>query len=84
MPPVTQNELHHTPLDGGWGWMVVLGAFISIGFSYATPKVLSIFYKDIQEDLLVSYSDIAWISSIMLAAMYAGGELSLLFLFNWS
>ncbi|XP_076012608.1 monocarboxylate transporter 2-like [Genypterus blacodes] len=75
MPPVTQ-EMVIKPLDRGWGWMVVVGAFISIGFSYSTPKALSIFYKDIQRDLQVSYSEIAWISSIMLAAMYAGGPVS--------
>lgn len=56
--------------------MVVLGAHISIGFAYSTPKALSIFFKEIQNDLLSSYSDIAWISSIMLAAMYAGGPIS--------
>ncbi|CAL1609813.1 unnamed protein product [Knipowitschia caucasica] len=66
----------HKPLDGGWGWMVVLGAHISIGFAYATPKALSIFFKEIQKDLMCSYSDIALISSIMLAAMYAGGPVS--------
>ncbi|XP_037640043.1 monocarboxylate transporter 2-like [Sebastes umbrosus] len=69
-------ELVHKPLDGGWGWMVVVGAHISIGFAYATPKVLSIFYKEIQDNLGVSSSEIAWISSIMLAAMYAGGPVS--------
>ena len=55
--------------------MVVFGAHISIGFAYSTPKVLAIFFKAIQEDLGASYSEIAWISSIMLAVMYAGGEL---------
>uniref|UniRef100_A0A7N6BCF2 Major facilitator superfamily (MFS) profile domain-containing protein n=1 Tax=Anabas testudineus TaxID=64144 RepID=A0A7N6BCF2_ANATE len=68
--------LGYKPLDGGWGWMVVFGAHISIGFAYSTPKALSIFFKEIQEDLGASYSEIAWISSIMLAAMYAGGPVS--------
>lgn len=75
MPRARANELGYKPLDGGWGWMVVFGAHISIGFAYSTPKALSIFFKEIQEDLGASYSEIAWISSIMLAAMYAGGEL---------
>ncbi|XP_057702339.1 monocarboxylate transporter 2-like [Corythoichthys intestinalis] len=70
------EELCFKPPDGGWGWMVVIGAHISIGFAYATPKALSIFFNDIQLDLQASYSDIAWISSIMLAAMYAGGPVS--------
>lgn len=76
MSPVAAKEQVHKPLDGGWGWMVVFGAHISIGFSYSTPKALSIFFKEIQKDLLVSYSEIAWISSIMLAVMYAGGPVS--------
>lgn len=76
MPLTPADPLEYRPLDGGWGWMVVIGAHISIGFAYATPKVLSIFFKDIQEDLGTSFSEIALISSIMLAVMYAGGPVS--------
>ncbi|XP_059186337.1 monocarboxylate transporter 2-like [Centropristis striata] len=76
MAPAPAEELGYKPLDGGWGWMVVVGAHISIGFAYSTPKVLSIFFKEIQADLGASYSEIAWISSIMLAVMYAGGPVS--------
>lgn len=75
MSPARADELGYKPLDGGWGWIVVVGAHISIGFAYSTPKTLSIFFKEIQEDLGASYSEIAWVSSIMLAVMYAGGEL---------
>ncbi|OCT88948.1 monocarboxylate transporter 2 [Xenopus laevis] len=71
--PVT---LQHTPPDGDWGWVVVFGAFISIGFSYAFPKAITVFFKEIQEIFHTSYSEIAWISSIMLAVMYAGGPIS--------
>lgn len=65
-----------TPPDGGWGWAVVSGAFISIGFSYAFPKATTVFFKDIQRIFDASYSQVAWISSIMLAVMYAGGKTS--------
>ncbi|XP_067246876.1 monocarboxylate transporter 2 [Chanodichthys erythropterus] len=64
------------PPDGGWGWAVVVGAFISIGFSYAFPKATTVFFKDIQRIFDASYSQVAWISSIMLAVMYAGGPIS--------
>lgn len=74
MPPPAAGNLGYTPPDGGWGWAVVFGAFISIGFSYAFPKSLTIYYKEIQEYFSVSYSQIAWVSSVMLASMYAGGE----------
>lgn len=54
----------------------MLGSFISIGFSYAFPKAITVFFKDIQLIFNASYSQVAWISSIMLAVMYAAGELS--------
>lgn len=74
MPAKPASNLGYTPPDGGWGWAVVLGSFISIGFSYAFPKSLTIYYKEIQEYFSVSYSQIAWVSSVMLASMYAGGQ----------
>ncbi|KPP80140.1 monocarboxylate transporter 2-like [Scleropages formosus] len=76
MPLAPGAGLGYTPPDGGWGWAVVLGSFISIGFSYAFPKALTIYFKEIQDYFSVSYSEIAWVSSIMLAAMYAGGPVS--------
>ncbi|XP_029362623.1 monocarboxylate transporter 2 [Echeneis naucrates] len=76
MPPAATTNLGYTPPDGGWGWAVVFGAFISIGFSYAFPKSLTIYFKEIQEYFSVSYSAIAWVSSVMLASMYAGGPVS--------
>ena len=75
MPQSPTAKLAHTPPDGGWGWMVVSGSFISIGFSYSFSKALTVFFKDIQRDFDVSYSEIAWVASIMLATMYAGGKL---------
>ncbi|XP_047433822.1 monocarboxylate transporter 2 [Mugil cephalus] len=76
MPPAAATNLGYTPPDGGWGWAVVFGAFISIGFSYAFPKSLTIYFKEIQEYFSVSYSEIAWVSSVMLASMYAAGPIS--------
>ncbi|KAJ8411298.1 hypothetical protein AAFF_G00173040 [Aldrovandia affinis] len=73
MPPPASTV---APPDGGWGWAVVLGSFISIGFSYALPKAITVFFKDIQKIFGASYSQVAWISSIMLAVMYAGGPIS--------
>ncbi|XP_029108364.1 monocarboxylate transporter 2-like [Scleropages formosus] len=76
MPPPARGPPAVEPPDGGWGWAVVLGAFISIGFSYAFPKAITVFFKEIQKIFDASYSQIAWISSIMLAVMYAGGPIS--------
>ncbi|KAJ3612106.1 hypothetical protein NHX12_020383 [Muraenolepis orangiensis] len=73
-PPASGASAAVAPPDGGWGWVVVLGAFISIGFSYAFPKATTVFFKDIQKIFGTTYSETAWISSIMLAVMYAGGH----------
>ncbi|XP_074861327.1 monocarboxylate transporter 2-like [Carettochelys insculpta] len=76
MSPPAITALAYTPPDGGWGWAVVFGAFISIGFSYAFPKAIAIFFKEIQDFFGTSYSEIAWVSSIMLATTYGGGPIS--------
>lgn len=66
----------YTPPEGGWGWAVVVGAFISIGFSYAFPKSITVFFKEIEVIFDATSSQVSWISSIMLAVMYAGGPIS--------
>lgn len=66
----------YTPPEGGWGWVVVVGAFISIGFSYAFPKSITVFFKEIEVIFDATPSQVSWISSIMLAVMYAGGPIS--------
>lgn len=80
MADVPADGSGSNPVDGGWGWVVVFGAHISIGFAYSLPKVLSIFFREIQEELGLCLSEIALISSIMLAATYGGGELIQLYL----
>ncbi|XP_015261472.1 PREDICTED: monocarboxylate transporter 3 [Gekko japonicus] len=61
------------PPDGGWGWIVLLGCFVITGFSYAFPKAVSVYFKELMYDFHVGYSDTAWISSIMLAMLYGTG-----------
>ncbi|XP_048356743.1 monocarboxylate transporter 3 [Sphaerodactylus townsendi] len=61
------------PPDGGWGWIVLLGCFTITGFSYAFPKAVSVYFKELMHDFHVGYSDTAWISSIMLAMLYGTG-----------
>ncbi|XP_066498487.1 monocarboxylate transporter 4-like [Hoplias malabaricus] len=59
--------------DGGWGWAVLFGCFIITGFSYAFPKAVSVFFKELIREFSVGYSDTAWISSILLAMLYGTG-----------
>ncbi|XDA70316.1 hypothetical protein R6Z07F_000690 [Ovis aries] len=76
MPPSDGGPAGYTPPDGGWGWAVVVGAFISIGFSCAFGKSISVFYKEIEEIFKASTSEVSWLSSIAFAVMYAGGPIS--------
>ncbi|XP_067863813.1 monocarboxylate transporter 1-like [Heptranchias perlo] len=76
MPPAAGGTQGNAPPDGGWGWAVVLASFISIGFSYAFPKAITVFFKEIKEVFNCTDSQVSWISSIMLAVMYAGGPIS--------
>ncbi|AWP17119.1 putative monocarboxylate transporter 4 [Scophthalmus maximus] len=61
--------------DGGWGWAVLSGCFVITGFSYAFPKAVSVFFKELILEFDVGYSDTAWISSILLAMLYGTGPL---------
>ncbi|XP_072540766.1 monocarboxylate transporter 1a [Salminus brasiliensis] len=76
MAPAIGGPVGYTPPEGGWGWAVVAGAFISIGFSYAFPKSITVFFKDIEVIFNATSSQVSWISSIMLAVMYGGGPIS--------
>lgn len=61
--------------DGGWGWAVLFGCFVITGFSYAFPKAVSVFFKELIREFGVGYSDTAWVSSILLAMLYGTGPL---------
>lgn len=74
MPAAVGGPVGYTPPEGGWGWAVVAGAFICIGFSYAFPKSITVFFKDIEVIFDATPSQVSWISSIMLAVMYGGGK----------
>ncbi|XP_027866669.1 monocarboxylate transporter 1-like [Xiphophorus couchianus] len=76
MPPAVGGPVGYTPPEGGWGWAVVTGAFICIGFSYAFPKSITVFFKEIEVIFDATPSQVSWISSIMLAVMYGGGPIS--------
>ncbi|XP_068010419.1 monocarboxylate transporter 2-like isoform X2 [Melanerpes formicivorus] len=76
MSPPVSSDLGYVPPDGGWGWAVVFGASISVGFAYTFPKAFTIYFKELQAVYSISYSQIAWITSIMCATTYGGGPIS--------
>ncbi|XP_005389028.1 PREDICTED: monocarboxylate transporter 1-like [Chinchilla lanigera] len=71
-----RDPVEYTPPDGGWGWAVVIAAFISIGFSNAFGRSISVFYKEIEGVFNASTSEVSWITSTMTAVMYGCGPIS--------
>ncbi|XP_072259481.1 monocarboxylate transporter 4 [Pyxicephalus adspersus] len=72
---VDDNPSNVKAPDGGWGWAVLFGCFVITGFSYAFPKAVSVFFKELIKEFGIGYSDTAWISSILLAMLYGTGPL---------
>lgn len=65
------------PPDGSWGWAVLGACFVVTGFAYGFPKAVSVFFRALMRDFGAGYSDMAWVSSIMLAMLYGTGQCAL-------
>uniref|UniRef100_UPI0035901657 uncharacterized protein isoform X4 n=1 Tax=Myxine glutinosa TaxID=7769 RepID=UPI0035901657 len=65
-----------SPLEKGWGWVVLSSCFVINGFSFTLPKIISTFFKDLIYEFGVGYRDTAWFSSILLATLYGIGPIS--------
>lgn len=53
---------------------MIVGTFISIGFSCAFGTSTSVFYKEIEVVFNASTSEVSRVSSIILAVTYGAGE----------
>ncbi|XDV43162.1 hypothetical protein PO909_011685 [Leuciscus waleckii] len=79
---MTEKKTHSaaTP-DGGWGWMIVAGCFLTTVCTRAVTRCVSIFFVEFQSYFSRDYSATAWIHSLldcttMLCAVMIGGLLS--------
>ncbi|XP_031462025.1 monocarboxylate transporter 2-like [Phasianus colchicus] len=62
-----------SPPDGGYGWVVVVSAFIVMGLTAAVLKTFGLFFAEIQEHFDELASTISWITSITIATFHLGG-----------
>ncbi|XP_066267068.1 monocarboxylate transporter 13-like [Branchiostoma lanceolatum] len=58
--------------DGGWGWFVVLGSFLSHAFIIGSYKSFGVFFPYLQEAFGQDAAATAWVSSIMGAVLLFG------------
>ncbi|XP_075939264.1 monocarboxylate transporter 12-B-like [Anarhichas minor] len=54
-----------TPPEGGWGWMIVAGCFLSTICIRAVTRCVSMFFVEFQLHFEKDYSSTAWIHSLI-------------------
>ncbi|XP_051278182.1 monocarboxylate transporter 2 [Dicentrarchus labrax] len=60
------------PPDGGYGWVVVMSAFVTMGLTAAVLKNLGLFFLDIQRHFGVPTSTTSWVTSTTIAMFHLG------------
>ncbi|XP_067092989.1 monocarboxylate transporter 12-B [Osmerus mordax] len=59
------SEAAATPPDGGWGWMIVAGCFLTTICTRAVTRCVSIFFVEFQLHFGKDYSGTAWTHSLV-------------------
>ncbi|XP_029767554.1 monocarboxylate transporter 7-like [Terrapene carolina triunguis] len=62
--------------DGGYGWVVVVSAFIVMGLTTAVLKTFGLFFVEIQQHFDELASTTSWITSITIAMFHLGAPLA--------
>ncbi|KAF3851379.1 hypothetical protein F7725_013151 [Dissostichus mawsoni] len=64
------------PPDGGYGWVVVMSAFFTMGLTAAVLKNFGLFFLDIQSHFQVMTSTTSWVTSTTIAMFHLGAPLA--------
>ncbi|XP_041644191.1 monocarboxylate transporter 13 [Cheilinus undulatus] len=64
------------PPDGGYGWVVVVSAFLVMGLTAAVLKNFGLFFLDIQSHFGVPTSTTSWVTSTTIAMFHLGAPLA--------
>ncbi|XP_077990483.1 monocarboxylate transporter 13-like [Glandiceps talaboti] len=71
------QEIEPKPPDGGWGWFVVLGTFITLSLSTGSVFSFGVFYVAFLDAFNESKADTVWVGSIAAFLCTVSGPLSL-------
>ncbi|XP_062369932.1 monocarboxylate transporter 13-like [Cinclus cinclus] len=64
------------PPDGGYGWVVVVSAFMVMGFTVAVLKTFGLFFVEIQQHFDELASSTSWITSVTIAIFHLGAPVA--------
>ncbi|NWX14134.1 MOT2 protein, partial [Aegotheles bennettii] len=64
------------PPDGGYGWVVVVSAFMVMGLTAAILKTFGLFFVEIQQHFDELASTTSWITSITIAIFHLGAPVA--------
>lgn len=62
----------HKAPDGGYGWVVVMSAFLIMGLTAGVLKNFGLFFLDIQSHFDVPLSTVSWVTSTTIAMFHLG------------
>ncbi|NXK34056.1 MOT2 protein, partial [Piprites chloris] len=64
------------PPDGGYGWVVVVSAFMVMGLTVAVLKTFGLFFVEIQKHFDGLASTTSWITSVTIAIFHLGAPVA--------
>ncbi|XP_074022890.1 monocarboxylate transporter 13-like [Numenius arquata] len=64
------------PPDGGYGWVVVVSAFMVMGLTAAVLKTFGLFFVEIQQHFDELASTTSWITSVTIAIFHLGAPVA--------
>lgn len=61
------------PVDGGYGWFIVLSTFLVFGLTFGVIKSFGVFFIEIHHYFATTATASSWITSISVATVHFGG-----------
>ncbi|CAK8674238.1 monocarboxylate transporter 2-like [Clavelina lepadiformis] len=74
LPPSSDDDVSSP--DGGWGWVIVLAAFLVYAIVFGTLRCQSVLFVPIMESFETDFSSVGWVAAIASSGIAVAGILS--------